>query len=1162
MGPMSYYLASVVFLILYLGITWVVTGLLHLTGTVAMMVRTLLTTLGFAAFAYVTWRVNDRQRRAAAGSGGASATPAGEPEIDFLIRQAEARLAGAQLGRNSQIGSLPVIFVVGETGAAKTSVFVNSGLEPDLLAGQVYQDKAVVATRPANLWLARKAVFVEAGGRLLADSGRWVHLIRKVQPRRLRSMFRQRHAAPRAAFVCVDCESFLRPGTDDALASTARALNARLGEIAQALGSALPTYVLFTKVDRIAFFAEFFGTLRDEEIHDVLGATLPLRNSTETGVYAEQEARRLTAAFNDLFLALCDRRPTFLLREHDEKKLPNIYEFPREFRKLRNPLVRFLVDLGKPSQLRANPFLRGFYFSGVRPRVISEESPRQRAAAFSSLLQAEATGIFDADRALGTPESTRVATERVRRVPQWLFLRHLFNDVVLQDHVARDAAAVSSRTELMRRALLVGCTALLAIWAVGMTASWFSNRALESRVEEAARGISQQETGGAAQQLPSIASLQRLDNLRQSVALLSQYQREGPPLSLRWGLYSGDAIYPAARHLYFGKFHQIMFGATQTSLMDWLRKLPSKPGPNDSYKYTYETLKAYLMTTSYPEKSTRMFLSPLLMDRWIAGREIDPDRRALAQQQFDFYAEELAISNPFSKENDTEAIEHARYYLAQFNAVESIYQFMLSEAARQNRPVNFNKQFPGSAAYIVNNKDVSGAFTTAGQAFMQDAIKNLRRFFGGENWVLGDKAYANLDPAQAAPELIARYQRDLIANWRAYLANSEVVRYSSIADAAQKLGQLSSNQSFLMSLFCLATNNTITAPEPITAIYQPVHYVQPAGCSERPVRENNAAYMSALAALQTSLDRTSKSPAPDDALVQQTLNDAANGYKVTRQVAQNFRLDKEGNVHGMVQKLMEDPIRYAEGVVGRIGPAQLNTEGRRLCGPMIELSKKYPFNTSSKIDATMAEIDAIFRPGDGKIATFYDANLKNYVDRHGSDIQLKPDSRVHINEGFLRFFSRALSFSDALYKDGKTPRLSYSMKAMPAPGLSSVTLVLDGQTLRSSGSGGDGKEFVWPGTSVQSARLGGSLGGSDLSFITYDGLWAAFRLFGDADRFQASGSGYSLQWIPRQGQSGQPIRLGNGSSVTLSFTLDLKGAPPVFQKGYLSSVQCVSDVAR
>jgi type VI secretion system protein ImpL len=123
----------------------------------------------------------------------------------------------------------------------------------------------------------------------------------------------------------------------------------------------VPVYVLFTKLDRLGYFTDFVANLTGPETTQVLGATLPLRDETrQSGVYAEEESRRLTAAFDGLFHSLCDKRPPYLARENDPAKLPAVYEFPREFRKIRNAAVRFMVDLGRPSQLRANPFLRGF----------------------------------------------------------------------------------------------------------------------------------------------------------------------------------------------------------------------------------------------------------------------------------------------------------------------------------------------------------------------------------------------------------------------------------------------------------------------------------------------------------------------------------------------------------------------------------------------------------------------------------------------------------------------------------------------------------------------------------------------------------------------------------------------------------------------------------
>jgi type VI secretion system protein ImpL len=1163
---MGYYLYSAIFMVVFLAISWIVTGLLHLSGTAEMIVRSLLLGVAMSAYGLIYWLRSrrDRQKEAEAQRGQTEGV-GGEQEIDVLVRDAETRLAASLLGKEAKLADLPAYFLVGETGAAKTSVFVHSGVEPDLLAGHVYQDNTVIPTRPVNIWLAQKSVFIETGGKLLTEPARWAHLIKRLQPRKLRNLFGKKEQAPRAVIVCVDCDHFLRSGAEESLAVSARNLNTRLGEISQILGIRLPVYVLFSKLDRMALFGDFVGNLTDEEVTQVLGATLPMRNDKEPGIYAEREATRLTAAFDDLFHSLCDKRLPFLSREHDGAKLPAVYEFPREFRKLRNALVRFLVDLGRPSQLRANPFLRGFYFTGVRPIVVKESSPAARMASQAQAGKRGATGFFD-PLGLDAPEAqlAPAGPARTRRVPQWLFLGHLFSDVILRDRAAMGASGQSARTEMMRRILLASGAALLLLLCIAMTTSFFGNKALESRVSDAARGIAQSESGGGGQELPSRSALERLDTLRETTELLSQYEREGAPWSLRWGLYVGHDMFPTVRRLYFNRFHQLLFGSTQAALLQWMRKLPSKPGPTDEYKPTYDTLKGYLITTTHHEKSTRSFLAPLLMERWAAGRQIDPDRAALARRQFDFYSDELLIANPFSSDSDGEAVERTRSYLAQFNATESIYQFIIAEASRQKPPVNFNKQFPGSGTYVVNSKDIAGAFSIDGWKFVQEAINNVKRFFGGESWVLGDRALADLDPVKLAPELRARYQKDFYANWRAYLAASQVAGYHSIADAAQKLGQLSSNQSYLLALFCVASVNTSVGPEDVKAPYQPIQFVEPAPCLDRYVQGGNSAYISALVSLQASLDRVAKSGTDlKDDLVNQTMNDATNAYKVTRQIAQGFRIDREGNIHGMVQKLMEDPIRQAEAILGRLGPAQLNAEGKRFCGAFSELTNKYPFNTGSKNDATLDELNNVFRPGDGRLFTFYESSLRNYLDLQGGQYVRKSDSRVQVTEAFLRFLNRATAFSNALYKGGsKEPSLAYNMRALPAEGLKGVTLSLDGQVLKVVGKSGESKDFTWPGTSVKGAKLSGNMGGGELGFITYDGLWAAFRFFGDADRFQASGAGYALQWVPRQGQSAQPIRLDTGKALELPFVLDLKGAPPIFQKGYLSGFQCVSEVAR
>lgn len=1165
MGGLSGYFAMAVSVALLGVVSWLVIGKMGLSGPAEIVARSVLMGLLMGLFGVGTWwreRKKRKQQEAQAAGGAAPAGAAQEEDLSFLFKAAEQRLMASPLGADARVRSLPVVFVVGAGGAAKTSTLIHSGIEPDLLAGQVYQDNTVIPTPAANLWLAQRTVFIEAAGKLFNDPMGWTGMIKRFKPSKLRALFSRKPQPPRAVVVCVDGEAFLRSGAEDALSGLARGINTRVCEISKELGIRLPVYVLFTRMDRMGYFGEFVSNLSDEEASQVVGATLPIRDGVAVGVYAEVESRRLTSAFNDLFYSICDRRLPMLEREHDPAKQGAVYEFPREFRKLRQLLVRFLVDLARPSQLHVSPFLRGFYFSGVRPKVVKENVGVRSAETPASMRRG---GLVDDPLGLDAPQQVQQQAQsvRTRRVPQWIFLGHLFSHVILQDRTAQGASGTSAGAQMTRRLAVSAFSALFFLWMIALTVSYFGNRSLENQVIDAARGIGASESGGAGQELPSLNALQRLDTLRQSVELLSRYEREGAPWRLRWGLYVGSDLYEPSRRLYFNRFARLMFSATQASLLAHLRQLPAAPGPSDPYRPTYDTLKGYLITTSHPDKSTREFLSPLLTDRWAAGRQVDPERMALARRQFDFYSDELKIKNPFSSSNDGEAIEHARDYLSRFNAVESIYQFMIAEASRKHPGVNFNKQYPGSAALVVNNREMLGAYTADGWKFMDDAIRNVRRFFGGERWVLGDRALADLDPAKLVPLLTERYHKDFLDNWRAYLAASQVVRYANIADAANKLGQLSGNSSFLLAMFCVASTNTEVATAALKEPYQPVHFVEKAPCRDRMVTDNNTPYVQALVGLQAAMDRVAKTGGneiPED-LVNSTLNEATNAYKVTRMIAQKFTIDREGNVHGMVQKLMEDPIKYAEALLGRLGPAQLNSAGKGACNDLLRLTAKYPFKSDSRVDATLDEFGAFFRPGDGRLEQFYQTTLKQYIDKQGSLYIQKADSKVSITPRFLQYLNNIMAFREAFYKgDSREPRLSYSMKALPSEGLRGVTLTLDGQTLKGSGKGGETREFAWPGSG--GAQLSGNLGGGDIGLISYSGLWSAFRFFGDYDRFESSGARYTLSWVPRQGQSGQAMKLGNGKDLTIPFELDMKGAPPIFRKGYLASLGCVSEVAR
>src|SRR4029077_14693489 len=140
--------------------------------------------------------------------------------------------------------NLPVFFLAGDTGSTKTSIMINAGLEPELLAGLVYRDNNLVPTRTANLCFSRRTIFVEAGGKLPSEPAKWARLIRKLQPRA--GVASQKGQAARAVLVCYGAENVTQAGAQESATAAARTLRPRLGEISQAFGINLPVYVLFT----------------------------------------------------------------------------------------------------------------------------------------------------------------------------------------------------------------------------------------------------------------------------------------------------------------------------------------------------------------------------------------------------------------------------------------------------------------------------------------------------------------------------------------------------------------------------------------------------------------------------------------------------------------------------------------------------------------------------------------------------------------------------------------------------------------------------------------------------------------------------------------------------------------------------------------------------
>ena len=1148
---MLYWVTTLVLLV-YLVLVWLLGRWLPLHGSDVWILRGVLALLGIIGAVVAYFYVYKVQKAKEASREGDS-QPSGTDDLDGLVREAVRRLKHSTLGRGTNLGSLPLVFVLGDAGSTKTTILIHSALDPELLAGQVYRDNEVLPTSTANIWYTRQAIFVDPAGSMMGQADRWRRLVRLLQPGRFSAAIGKRAQAPRAAVVCFDCEAFLQPGASETAVSAARRLSVRLQEVSQLLGISFPVYVLFTKLDRVSFFADFVRGMSKDEASEVLGATLPLR-SLSAGVYADEETRRLTKAFDEIFYSLAERRIVLLPREHEDDKLPGIYEFPRELRKLRTLLVQFLVDLARPSHLGTNPFLRGFYFTGVRPVVVDDvvAAPETPVEVAETGFNAGATQIF---RGMGSQvQSAPVAVRSggSRRVPQWVFLTSLFNDVLVKDRVALATSGASSRVNLLRRIALGTVVLAGIICLTGFVVSFFRNRALETRVQDAVADLSTLQTG--ANQVAGVGDLKKLDNLRSELVDISDYEENGAPLSLRWGLYVGDQIYPDAKRVYFERFRRLLLAETEKRVADNLGTLQGKSAanaPNDSYEKTYNELKAYLITTEEVDhdKSTKEFLTPILLSDWVADRDIDKDRKDLAASQFDFYAVELAKENPFATGNSKMLIESTRAYLKQFAGIDRYYAQLLSKAAQKD--VSFNDQFPDSAGVVVSSHRVKGAFTRGGFLFVQDALKNPATYMGGEEWVLGKNDIKDMDPDALRQKLTERYNQDFVNEWNTVLKTSSVAGYGSNADADKKLARLTGPTSPLLELLYFVSHNTDPAPVDVKTPFAPVQNVEPPGPADKLpdhyIVPPNKEYVGALGDLQSSIHDLAQNPgAPDPAQLTQASKAADAASSAVTKVIASVPVDQQFGNQDQVRRLLQEPIKNAETLLKR-GPVDIaNGSGKSFCGSFAGLADKYPFNPNSAQDASVDQLYAVFGPTSDALKKLKD-DVKPFVLMVGNKYVANTAGTVKPSATFLYFLNRVAALSDTLYPAGSPPpKFSYTLKQLPS-NLEGVEVKIGNEKLAGEGAQ---KTFVWTGTpeDVQVTSKSGDV----LDSFPAD-PWAPFKLVARARQL----GGGKLEWVNEN--NGKPIMLSNGKQKSYDYQLQVSGpANPFFD---LQGMKCVSQVA-
>ena len=613
----------------------------------------------------------------------------------------------------------------------------------------------------------------------------------------------------------------------------------------------------------------------------------------------------------------------------------------------------------------------------------------------------------------------------------------------------------------------------------------------------------------------------------------------------------GTSWLARARRIYFDRFRVMMLNPAQANITSYLRGLPGSPAPGADYTAAYNPLKAYLITTSNPEKSQAQFLTPVFLQYWMGSNIRDLAQQQLARQQIDFYGGELLRQNPYSIAPDAAAVSRARTYLSNFGAVPRIYQDMLAQADKTSPGVDFNRLYPNAAGSVVESHLVRGAFTKAGFAFMQGAMQHPEHYFQGETWVLGDQAARSLDSAGVAKQLAAMYSADFLREWHAFLNDGHFTGCGPIKDLPNKLNALASPDSPLLEFFGTASYNTAVNDPQIKSIFQPTQALVDPNSTSRFIGPGNTAYVNALLSLSSAVTQFNQNPQTSGDMLGSAVSTA--GIAV-QQTAQPFNIDPQGHTEKTVLALLEAPIHCA------VPPPPPPPPGAP--GAMCTLLGKFPLQPLSKAQAgrdltaadqaTLADVNAVFAPGTGSLWTYYNASLKPWLPQQGAQYVLAPNAAGHVGPVFAQFFNRVAAISSALYSGGGTnPAFTFVLRSVPSKGIENATLVVDGQRIP---AGATSQAFTWNGATAHQA----SLAYNSAEALQFQGPWALFQLVATA---QVTRVGGTLQLEFPLEVSGRQLRLPDGTPEVVRFEISGPGAAVLAPMGLYGGT-CVYPVTK
>lgn len=1136
----------------FAALVWFASPLVAVAGTAPFdpeWVRaTIIAVVSIVVLGLLAWRVWKRRKEAKALEAGIAATVGDDSDAEVLGERMSDALMTLKKSSGSSANylyELPWYMLIGPPGSGKTTALVNSGLKfPLAKGGSPAAIAGVGGTRYCDWWFTDDAVLIDTAGRYTtqdsdasADRKSWLaflDLLKKNRP----------HQPVNGVMLAISIEDILT-ATPAELNAHSDAIRARLAELHDNLKIDFPVYALFTKMDLVAGFMEYFSHLNEQGRRVVWGHTFQTDDKTLNMIGEVPEE------FDALVERLNAEVPDRLQEEPTPAARVLLFGFPTQMSAVKQPIIDFLNRIFEPTRYHSRATLRGFYFT----------SGTQQGTPIDQLIGAMARNFG----------ANQIAAPQLSGSGKSFFLTDLINKVIIGE-----AAWVSTDRRAVRRAFALKAAAysLLALVTLGAAGAWWLsyNRNVDLIAETNDQTRNFVATAAPIIQEPTVADrdlekvVPLLDRLR---ALPAGYEQGStPPVQATFGLSQSARLGSSAEAVYKTGLERLLRSRLIFRMEELLEANRNRPD------FIYEALKVYLILGGR-QKMDEDLIQLWMQRDWAENLYPGAANARLREQLGQHLTAMLRLPDSGSAGTLTlnePLIEEAQKTLARLSLAERAYQLLRVQArATPQRPDWTAAARGGADARLVFEGQRGGELDTVRVPFFytyagfHDAfigrLREVATQIEEERWVLGtagDQAVVADQYDTLPQDLLALYTKDFIAAWRNAMAalrfrpllankpqypvlsaasavtsplrqvlesiNQEtrltrerpapagqaggaggaLASATRAAQAAESLGarvpsrvsasQLSRMENALRAMERPDAAAGGQAPgAQIEAAFRPFHQLFEGEAGRRPIDQVLVAFSEVNQNLRLLATNPALAPQVNATLPGQiqTLRNSANLIpqpfdNLIQGAATTFENELTGS---SVSQLLQDLRSQVTGICNQI------------------ITNRYPFARGSDRDVPLPDFGRLFGTG-GVMDKFFQANLASLVDTSGQNWSFRQNIPVarQLPPAALREFQRAADIKDAFFgTGGNMPSFTMAITPIPAATQSSTVVKLDinGVAVQPQ-AGGAPTPVVWPGpagmdrtvisaTTVTSGLFGGQSSSPPVFGPERRGPWSFFR---------------------------------------------------------------------